>query len=106
MAPKKLTFRSREKWDANLSAEDSVIAAETMARLGFEKRTEFIRHALTRPALAQQEAAFVALIRATDALTALRDQARADPESAARIEAALREIHAEFRKVVTCPART
>ncbi|WP_330629648.1 hypothetical protein RPE78_16315 (plasmid) [Thioclava litoralis] len=33
MAPKKLTFRSREKWDANLSAEDSVIAAELMARL-------------------------------------------------------------------------
>lgn len=34
-----LKFIGHQKWDANLSPEDSLIALDLMERLGFERRT-------------------------------------------------------------------
>ncbi|MFP3385871.1 hypothetical protein [Tritonibacter sp. SIMBA_163] len=106
-----MEFIARQKWDANLSAEDSLIALDTMERLGFEKRSEFIRHALTNPVLAEQNSAFRAVWQATVSLTELRNYVRArsehDPGDVSRIESQLRDIHIALRKAISaCPDRS
>ena len=103
---KSLTFVSRQKWEANLCAEDSLAALEIMERLGFETRAEFIRHALTNSVLLEQHAAFSAVEQAAAELTALRTgltQSGADARSLKRLERQLREIYAAVQQgVIPC----
>ncbi|WP_321364187.1 hypothetical protein [uncultured Celeribacter sp.] len=100
-----MKFIGRQKWDANLSAEDSLIALDLMECLGFEKRTDFIRHALTNRVLADQERAFTSVWKATAALAEIRVSVGAgrdlDAKTVARVEAQLRQIHADLHKAIT-----
>lgn len=91
-----INFVSRQKWDANLDAEDSLVALEMMSKLGFQKRTEFIRYALTNPALLTQQSGYEAAARAAEEMTLLRRELFAsgiNTLTARRIEAKLEEIH-------------
>lgn len=105
-----LTFVSRQKWDANLSAEDSLAALQIMDQLGFEKRTEFIRHALTNPVLLEQQSAFLAVEQVASSLTEIRadlTSSGVDARSLKRIELRLRDVYAVMQRgVMPCLDRS
>lgn len=102
-----LCFVSAQKWDAKLSADDSMVAFDIMEQLGFRKRSEFIRHALTNPILIAQENAFLAMLKAADDLEILRAQVvetGLDPKTARKLEAELRQIARLLQEAVQpCP---
>jgi len=109
-ADKALNFVSRQKWDANLEAEDSLVALDFMERLGFRTRADFIRHALTNPVLLEQQFAFEAIGQVASLMTELRadlSNSGVDAQSLKRIEQRLRDIYAIMQLgVAPCPDRS
>lgn len=105
-----LRLVSRQKWEANLAAEDSLIALVTMERLGFRKRSDFVRHALTRASLLDEHLAFEAVTRTADDIHDLREhmeKRQLEAGSITRIELRLAEIHAQMREaLVPCQDRS
>lgn len=103
------TFIDRQKWDANLAAEESLVAMQIMERLGFERRTDFIRFALTNPVLLEQNSGFEAVERVATQLTELREylvNSGCDDKFLKRMEQRLRDIYATVQAgVSTCPGR-